>query len=77
MKHLFIFAAFILIASSAVADEYVKISDHEVKKVKTLVIEEVYNLDTMLVQKENLKAQLLELEGEIDAVRRAGAVTSN
>lgn len=73
MKKLSILTALVLIASSASADQYIKVSNREVKRIKTVTTEEVYNLDTLLSQKANLKAQLDELNLQISAVRNAGA----
>jgi hypothetical protein len=77
MKKLIILTAIVLIASSASADEYVKVSNREVKRIKTVTVEEVYNLDTLLSEKQNLKARLDEINAQISAVRNAGAVAES
>jgi hypothetical protein len=77
MKNLIILTALVLIASSASADEYVKVSNREVKRIKTVTVEEVYNLDTLLSEKANIKASLDEINAKITAVRNAGAVAES
>jgi hypothetical protein len=77
MKKLIILTALVLIAPYASADEYVKVSNREVKRIKTITVEEVYNLDTLLSEKQNLKARLNEINAQIEAVRNAGAVAES
>jgi hypothetical protein len=81
MKKLSILIALVLIASTASADQYIKVSNREVKRIKTITVEEVYNLDVLLIEKKNIKENITALNSKLDdlnlqitAVRNAGAV---
>ena len=77
MKTLITLIALLFTCSLASADSWVKISNREVKYTKTVEVEEVYNLDTLLSEKANIKASLDAVNAKITAVRNAGAVAES